>query len=70
MKEAEDLRAELASTRAALEEAVSRQQGAAARKKALEKEVRCVFYAQSALLANLWQRDTRSGFLRLWAATF
>lgn len=55
MKEADDLRAELASTRAALEEAVSRQQGAAARKKALEKEVRCIFYAQSAPLAKFWQ---------------
>jgi hypothetical protein len=40
MKETDELRAELASTRAALENALNGQLGAAARKKALEKEVR------------------------------
>ncbi len=38
-REAEELRAELAAMRAALEDALHRLQGAAARKKALEKEV-------------------------------
>ncbi|CAL8468122.1 g7661 [Coccomyxa elongata] len=38
-REAEELRAELAAMRAALEDALHRQQGVAARKKALEKEV-------------------------------
>ncbi|EIE20676.1 hypothetical protein COCSUDRAFT_57244 [Coccomyxa subellipsoidea C-169] len=68
MKEADDLRAELASTRAALEEAVSRQQGAAARKKALEKEVRSLKAKVGLLLDKSATDDSLIAALRSPAA--
>ncbi|KAK9901584.1 hypothetical protein WJX75_003482 [Coccomyxa subellipsoidea] len=59
MKETDELRAELASTRAALENALNRQLGAAARKKALEKEVRSL-KAKVGLLLDKSARTTAS----------
>ncbi|BDA42188.1 probable coiled-coil domain-containing protein 13 at N-terminal half [Coccomyxa sp. Obi] len=67
-REAEELRAELASMRAALEDALQKQQGAAARKKALEKEVRSLKQKVVLLLDKSATDDSLIAALRSPAA--